>query len=106
MQNSFYTISYKEIETSFGVHLLPIEKFTAFYLREENSLHWVPDVAFGEVQSRMHRKNADQNMATIRKRALNVIKPDKDEKGRVKGNGSAPDATVNTSNISSATSGI
>ena len=39
------------------------------------------DVAFGEDQSRIRRKNAEQSMATIRTLVLNVIKPDEDRKG-------------------------
>lgn len=50
----------------------------------ENSLHWVLDVAFGEDQARIRTNNADQNMATVRKMVINVIKPDKSRKGGVK----------------------
>jgi predicted transposase YbfD/YdcC len=49
----------------------------------ENSLHWVLDVAFGEDQCRIRAKNADENMATIRKMVINVIKSDKSRKGGV-----------------------
>jgi predicted transposase YbfD/YdcC len=50
----------------------------------ENSLHWVLDIAFGEDQARIRAENADQNMATVRKMVINVIKPDKSRKGGVR----------------------
>lgn len=50
----------------------------------ENSLHWVLDIAFGEDQARIRTKNADENMATIRKMVINVIKADKSRKGGVR----------------------
>jgi predicted transposase YbfD/YdcC len=40
----------------------------------ENGLHWVLDVAFLEDQSRIRLRHAAENMATIRKIALNTIK--------------------------------
>jgi predicted transposase YbfD/YdcC len=40
----------------------------------ENRLHWVLDVAFLEDQSRIRLRHAAENMATIRKIALNTIK--------------------------------
>ena len=40
----------------------------------ENSLHWSLDVTFREDQSRARSKNAAQNLATLRRIALNLIK--------------------------------
>jgi predicted transposase YbfD/YdcC len=40
----------------------------------ENPLHWTLDVTFGEDQSRARTKNAAQNLATLRRIALNLIK--------------------------------
>ena len=51
----------------------------------ENSLHWVLDVAFNEDQSRIRIGYAAQNMATIRKIALNTVKKNKTSKRGVKG---------------------
>ena len=46
----------------------------------ENSLHWILDVAFLEDQSRIRTRFAAENMATIRKIALNAIKRNKTRK--------------------------
>lgn len=52
--------------------------------RIENSLHWVLDVAFHEDQSRIRTGYAAENLATIRRLALNVIKANTSKKGGVK----------------------
>lgn len=39
----------------------------------ENKMHWVLDVAFDEDQSRTRKGNADQNMAAVRRLALNLL---------------------------------
>ena len=43
----------------------------------ENPLHWSLDVTFNEDQSRARARNAAQNLATLRRLALNLIKTDK-----------------------------
>lgn len=40
----------------------------------ENPLHWTLDVTFGEDQSRAREENAAQNLATLRRIALNLAK--------------------------------
>ena len=40
----------------------------------ENQLHWVLDVAFSEDQARMRLEHAAENMAVVRKIALNALK--------------------------------
>lgn len=50
----------------------------------ENSLHWVLDVAFGEDHSRVRDRNACQNLALLRKIAINLIQNTK-TKGSVRG---------------------
>lgn len=52
--------------------------------RVENSLHWVLDVAFAEDQCRIRTGYAAENLATIRKLALNALKADTTKKGGVK----------------------
>lgn len=52
--------------------------------RVENSLHWVLDIAFDEDQCRIRSGYAAENLATIRKLALNVLKNSKSKKGGVK----------------------
>lgn len=43
----------------------------------ENSLHWCMDVIFGEDQSRARSRYGAQNLATLRRLALNLLKNDK-----------------------------
>jgi predicted transposase YbfD/YdcC len=50
----------------------------------ENSLHWILDVAFLEEQSRIRIGYAAENMAAIRKIALNILKNNQSKKGGVK----------------------
>lgn len=50
----------------------------------ENQLHWVLDVAFLEDAARSRKDNAPQNLALIRKIALNLIAKHTD-KGSIKG---------------------
>ncbi|MDP7179462.1 MAG: ISAs1 family transposase [Verrucomicrobiota bacterium] len=40
----------------------------------ENNLHWVLDVTFGEDHTRVSKRNGAENLALIRKMALNMIK--------------------------------
>jgi len=42
--------------------------------RIENSLHWVLDVGFDEDRARNRRDNGPENLATLRKLALNVLR--------------------------------
>lgn len=50
----------------------------------ENQLHWVLDVAFDEDGVRSRADNAPQNLALLRKIALNLLRQDS-EKGSIKG---------------------
>lgn len=50
----------------------------------ENSLHWVLDIAFYEDQCRIRSGYAAENLATLRKMALNVLKTNKSRKGGIK----------------------
>jgi predicted transposase YbfD/YdcC len=49
----------------------------------ENQLHWVLDVDFGEDAARSRKDNAPQNIALIRKMALNTLRQNA-EKGSIK----------------------
>jgi predicted transposase YbfD/YdcC len=58
----------------------------------ENQLHWVLDVVFGEDQSRARTGHAAENLATLRRGALNLLKADTRKarhslKGRIKAAG-------------------
>lgn len=50
----------------------------------ENCLHWVLDVAFREDDSRARRGNAPENLALIRRLALNLLRREKTSKVGVK----------------------
>lgn len=51
----------------------------------ENKLHWVLDVQFGEDQSRARRGYAAENLATLRRFALNLLKLEKTKKRGIRG---------------------
>jgi predicted transposase YbfD/YdcC len=51
----------------------------------ENKLHWVMDVCFGEDQSRVRAGYAAENLATLRRLALNLLKGEKTKKRGIKG---------------------
>jgi predicted transposase YbfD/YdcC len=51
----------------------------------ENKLHWVMDVCFREDQSRARQGNAAENLATLRRLALNLLKREKTKKRGIKG---------------------
>lgn len=51
----------------------------------ENNLHWVLDVVFKEDESRTRMGHAQENLAVIRRIALNLLKQEKTKKGSLKG---------------------
>ena len=51
----------------------------------ENSLHWVLDVTMNEDQSRVRKNHAPENLALLRRLALNLIKKAKPPKKSVRG---------------------
>jgi len=51
----------------------------------ENKLHWVMDVCFGEDQSRARAGFAAENLATLRRLALNMLKREKTRKRSIRG---------------------
>jgi len=53
------------------------ERFAAAvraHWRSENSLHWVLDVGFDEDRARNRRHNGPENLTTLRKLALNLLR--------------------------------
>ena len=68
--------------------LINIELFARAVRRHwgvENKLHWVLDVAFGEDQSRARAGYAAENLATLRRLALNLLRQDKTKRRGIKG---------------------
>jgi predicted transposase YbfD/YdcC len=51
----------------------------------ENQLHWVLDVIFGEDQSRARTEQAAENLAALRRLAVNILRQDKQCKRSIKG---------------------
>jgi predicted transposase YbfD/YdcC len=51
----------------------------------ENKLHWVMDVCFREDQSRARQGYAAENLATLRRLALNLLKREKTKKRGIRG---------------------
>ena len=51
----------------------------------ENKVHWVMDVCFGEDQSRARSGHAAENLATLRRLALNMLKRETKKKRSLKG---------------------
>ena len=51
----------------------------------ENSVHWHMDVSFGEDQSRARTGFAAENLATLRRLALNMLKREKTKKRGIRG---------------------
>lgn len=50
----------------------------------ENRLHWVLDIAFREDESRVRQGHADQNLALLRRLALNLLRQETTSKMGVK----------------------
>jgi len=51
----------------------------------ENKVHWALDVSFGEDQSRARAGHAAENLATLRRLALNLLKGEKTKKRGLRG---------------------
>jgi predicted transposase YbfD/YdcC len=51
----------------------------------ENQLHWVLDVQFGEDQCRARTGNAAENLASLRRLALNLLKRETTKKRGIRG---------------------
>ena len=85
------------IERRYYLSSLPqdVEKFARAVRSHwgvENQLHWVLDVVFGEDQSRARAGHAAENLATLRRWALNLLKADtrkakRSIKGKIKAAG-------------------
>jgi predicted transposase YbfD/YdcC len=68
--------------SSLGVDVRRFARAVRSHWSIENQLHWVMDVNFKEDQSRARSGYASENLATLRRWALNLIKADKQKKKR------------------------
>ena len=59
---------------SAAMHAERFARAVRAHWRIENSLHWVLDVAFDEDRARNRRDHGPENLATLRKLALNVLR--------------------------------
>ena len=80
----------KSLERRFYLSSLPlgVEAFARAvrgHWSVENKLHWVMDVCFGEDRSRARAGFAAENLATLRRFALNLLKRDKTKKRGIRG---------------------
>ncbi len=62
----------------------------------EINLHWSLDVSFKEDLSRVRIGNASENLAIIRRVALNLLKQEKTSKVGIKRAEKEPDGIINT----------
>lgn len=62
--------------SSLAPHAQGLLEATRGHWAIENSLHWVLDVTFREDDSRIRKENAPQNMAILKRMALNILKKD------------------------------
>jgi predicted transposase YbfD/YdcC len=80
----------KTVERRYYLSSLPLD--VALFARAvrshwniENKVHWVLDVCFREDQSRARSGHAAENLATLRRLALNTLKREKTKKRSIKG---------------------
>jgi predicted transposase YbfD/YdcC len=78
------------VETRYYISSLPNEAKKILHAARthwgvENSLHWILDVAMGEDNSRIRKDNAPENMAVLRRIALNLLKKEKTLKRGIQG---------------------
>jgi predicted transposase YbfD/YdcC len=80
----------KSVERRYYLSSLPLDvKLFARAVRShwgiENKVHWLLDVCFNEDQSRARAGHAAENLATLRRLALNLLKREKTKKRSIKG---------------------
>jgi predicted transposase YbfD/YdcC len=82
--------SQSSIERRYFLSSLPLDMQTfARAVRShwgvENKVHWIMDVSFREDQSRARAGHAAENLATLRRLALNMLKTEKTKKRGIRG---------------------
>lgn len=73
-KNGKQTLEIRYYLSSLGESAQEFNRLVRSHWSIENQLHWHLDVSFHEDQSRTHKDNAPENMATLRKTALQALK--------------------------------
>jgi predicted transposase YbfD/YdcC len=79
VERSYYIVSHETISAE------RLARTIRGHWNIENALHWTLDVSFDEDRSRVRVGHGAQNMALIRKIALNLLKNEKTSKRGIKG---------------------
>ena len=79
---------HRQIESRYYISSLPNDarqllEATRGHWGIENSVHWVLDIAFREDECRVRKGNAAENLAILRRMALNLLKHETTSKGGI-----------------------
>jgi predicted transposase YbfD/YdcC len=83
--NSQRTVERRYYLTSLPLDVATFARAVRGHWGIENKLHWVLDVCFREDQSRARSGHAAENLATLRRLALNLLKRERTKKRGIKG---------------------
>jgi predicted transposase YbfD/YdcC len=79
------TVERRYYLSSLGLDVRLFARAVRSHWNIENKVHWVMDVCFGEDQSRARSGHAAENLATLRRLALNMLKRETKKKRSLKG---------------------
>jgi predicted transposase YbfD/YdcC len=79
------TVERRYYLSSLGLNVRLFARAVRSHWNIENKVHWVMDVCFGEDQSRARSGYAAENLATLRRLALNMLKRETRKKRSLKG---------------------
>jgi predicted transposase YbfD/YdcC len=79
------TVERRYYLSSLPLGIEPLARAVRGHWGVENKVHWVMDVCFREDQSRARAGYAAENLATLRRLALNLLKREKTKKRGIKG---------------------
>ena len=79
------TVERRSYRSSLAVDVEKFARAVRGHWGVENSLHWCLDVQMGEDQSRARTGHAAENLATLRRLALNLLKRDQTKRRGLKG---------------------
>jgi predicted transposase YbfD/YdcC len=79
------TVERRYYLSSLGLHIETFARAVRSHWGVENKVHWVMDVCFREDQSRARAGYAAENLATLRRLALNMLKRENTKKRGIRG---------------------